>query len=444
MNWQILLIIFFCSVSSDLEPLRDENLPYSPSRELNLDQFIIEPYQVEKKLAAVNPHKSAGPDDIPNWIWHEFAPWLAEPICAIFNASIRQGVVPPSWKRANVVPIPKINPPVDLRADLRPISLTPTLSKLLESFIGHWLLTEVYDKIDVKQFGALKGKSTTHELVDLLHHWHEALDKHASVRALFVDYAKAFDHIDHIIVIQKLNDLKVSQVLVQWISSFLTDRQQRVKISDVYSNWMTLRGGMPEGSFLGPLIFLIMINDLTAQGLLYKFLDDVTLSETVVQGTRSCFNSSIEKIIVWSKLNHMNINWNKTKEMILGSVKDLIAQPLRVEDHDIQRVDSFKLLGLIIDSNLRWSKHVEFICSKASQRLHYLKILKRSGLSIDDLLYFYCTVIRTILEYACPAWHTNLTLEDTSCLEDVQKRALSIIFGLGDYDDLCERAQLTT
>ena len=81
-------------------------------------------------------------------------------------------------------------------------------------------MTEVYDKIDVKQFGALKSKSTTHELVDLFHHWHEALDKHASVRALFVDYAKAFDHVDHIIVIQKLNDLKVSQVLVQWISSF--------------------------------------------------------------------------------------------------------------------------------------------------------------------------------------------------------------------------------
>ena len=93
---------------------------------------------------------------------------------------------------------------------------------------------------------------------------------------------------------------------MQWISSFLTDRQQRVKISDVYSKWMTLRGGMPEGSFLGPLIFLIMINDLTAQGLLYKFLDDVTLSETVVQGTPNCcLNSSIEEIIVWSKQNRI-------------------------------------------------------------------------------------------------------------------------------------------
>jgi Reverse transcriptase (RNA-dependent DNA polymerase) len=179
-----------------------------------------------------------------------------------------------------------------------------------------------------------------------------------------------------IIVIQKLNYLKVSQVLIQWSSSFLADRQQRVKISDVYYNWITLRGGMPEGSFLGPLIFLITINDLTAQCLLYKFLDDVTLSETVVQGTPSCFNSSIEQIIVSSKQNHMNINWNKTKKMILGLVKVLIAQPLRVEEHAIHRVDSFKLLGLIIDSNLRWNKHVEFICSKASHRLHYFKDFK--------------------------------------------------------------------
>ena len=108
--------------------------------------------------------------------------WLAEPICAIYNASVRQGVVPSAWKCANVVPIPTINVPTAIETDLRPISLTPTLSKILESFIGNWILDEMRDRVDSKQFGAIKGRSTTHELVDILHHWHRALDNHESVR----------------------------------------------------------------------------------------------------------------------------------------------------------------------------------------------------------------------------------------------------------------------
>ena len=124
------------------------------------------------------------------------------------------------------------------------------------------------------QYGALKGKSTTHELVDILHHWHIALENNSIVRIVFIDYAKAFDHVDHSFVIRKLINLGVSGVLVRWVYSFLSDRQQRVKISDYVSDWLTLKGGVPQGSYLGPLIFLVLINDLTAGCLLHKFMDD--------------------------------------------------------------------------------------------------------------------------------------------------------------------------
>jgi len=200
-------------------------------------------------------HKSIGPNDIPNWIFRDFSPWLAEPICAIFNESVRQGVFPSAWKMANVVPVPKVTPPKSIESDLRPISLTPTLSKIFESFVGNWILTEIETKIDPRQYGALKGKSTTHELVDLLHHWHQALDSNSSVRAVFIDYAKAFDHVDHTIIIRKLSELGVPPVLIRWMASFLCDRQQRVKLSDCFSDWLTLKGGMPQGSFMGPLTF---------------------------------------------------------------------------------------------------------------------------------------------------------------------------------------------
>ena len=105
----------------------------------------------------------------------------------------------------------------------------------------------------------------------MLHHWQTAVDNHESVRIVFLDYAKAFDHVDHSVVIRKLHDFGVSTILIRWVSAFLYDRKQRVKISDVFSNWVSLKGGMPEGSWLGPLTFLILIYDLSASCMMHKF-----------------------------------------------------------------------------------------------------------------------------------------------------------------------------
>jgi len=241
----------------------------------------IEPYQIERKLAHLNPHKACGPDEIPYRFWRDFSARLAEPLCCIFNCSLRKGVFPSVWKRANVTPVPKVATPVDITKDLRPISLTPTVSKVLESFDGQWILDELDGKLDGRQYGALKGISTTHELVDILHHWHHAIENNCAVRAVFLDYAKAFDHVDHSIVIQKLLDLGVSKVLFRCLCSFLVERKQRVKFSEYITDRLTLNGCMLQGSYLGPLIFLILINDLTARCLLHKFVDDTTLTEII-------------------------------------------------------------------------------------------------------------------------------------------------------------------
>ena len=163
--------------------------------------------------------------------------------------------MPEAWKQANVVPVLKINPPTKIDKNLRPISLTPTVSKVLESFIGQWLLDELEGKLDPRQYSALRGRSTTHELVDILYHWHQALGSNSSIGVVFIDYAKAFDHVDHSTVIRKLTDFEVLQVLIRWVRSFLCDHQQRVKLSQYDSEWLTLKGGMPQGSYLGPLIF---------------------------------------------------------------------------------------------------------------------------------------------------------------------------------------------
>jgi len=135
------------------------------------------------------------------------------------------------WKQANVTLVPKVATPIDITKDLHPISLTPTVSKVLESFVGQWILDELDGKLDGRQYGALKGRSMTHELVDILHHWHQAVETNCAARAVFIDCGKAFDHVDHSIVIQKLLDLGVPKILVRWLCSFLVERQQHVKFS---------------------------------------------------------------------------------------------------------------------------------------------------------------------------------------------------------------------
>ena len=149
-----------------------------------------------------------------------------------------------------------------------------------------------------------------------------------------------------------------------------------------------------------------------------------TLSEIIPQSGCSNISTIVSDVVNWSRSNLMNINWNKTKEMFIGTnAANVISNALCVNDNVIERVYSFKLLGVVIEHNLKWNAHVDLICTKASIRLHFLKVLKRSSLSREDLLYFYSSVIRRVLEYACPAWHTSLTKQQTRQIESIQKRA---------------------
>jgi len=158
---------------------------------------------------------------------------------------------------------------------------------VFESFVGQWILDELEGKINNRQYGALCGRSTAHELVGILHHRHQALGNNSSVKVVFIDYAKAFDHIDHPTVLLELADLGVSHFLVRWVRSFLCHWQQRVKFLEYVFEWLTLQDGMPQSSYLWPLIFLVLVNDFSAGCLLHKFMDDSTLSEIIPKGDHS-------------------------------------------------------------------------------------------------------------------------------------------------------------
>jgi len=155
---------FFQQVAADLHPLSDSTTP--PPLDVSLSQFIIKRLDVKRKLNQINIYKAPGPDGLPNWIF-DFSTQLSLPVFAIFDASVREGTMSARWKEINVIPGPKAHPPQLIESDLRPISLTATLSKLLESFVSSWILDRIQDKLDVRQYGALKCRSTTHALVDM-------------------------------------------------------------------------------------------------------------------------------------------------------------------------------------------------------------------------------------------------------------------------------------
>lgn len=270
----------------------------------------------------------------------------------------------------------------------------------------------------------------------MLYHWHAALDNGSSTRVLFVDYAKAFDHVDHNLVVDKLKTFGLSEIITDWITSFLCDRQQRIAIDGYFSSWVSLRGGVPQGSWLGPLVFLILIDNLRPDLLTHKFVDDTTLSEVVGKRQVSQMQSAVDELINWSVANKMNINTRKTKEMVLGPLSRNPPVQTTIGDLTVERVSQFKLLGVIVNDSLKWNDHVATVCSKMNKRLYFLKQLKRAGMAPSDLLYFYQTVIRPVAEYACPVWHTSLTVDQTDRIEATQRRAVKII-----YSD-CDMVQL--
>ena len=174
-----------------------------------------------------------------------------------------------------------------MESDLRPISLVSTIAKLLESIIGSWILEAIEPHIDRYQFCFIKGKSTAIALADMVRHWSQAMDNKQPVRILFIDFEKVFDRVSHSLVINKLKSFNVDPILIQWLCSFLSNRRQRTKISTLFTEWLTLNGAMPQGSWLGPLCFISLINDLHPTCLTHQFVHDTTLSEIILSKEQS-------------------------------------------------------------------------------------------------------------------------------------------------------------
>ena len=420
--------VFLQSVTSDIPPLKREN-KYSKIPTPSLSPFTISVDDVERNLSKIKAKKAAGTDGIQAWILRDLAPLIAKPIAKIYNNSIREGHVPSQWKSAYICPLPKKNPPKLIEKDIRPISLTPLLAKELERFVAKWIREQLVSD-DPLQFGNRPKVSTTHMLVDLIHRWAKALDEGNRVQAVFLDFTKAFDKINHTILMSKYEKDGVHPVLLKWLASFLCDRQQCVKIDHHMSSFVTINGAVPQGAIMGLEAFCQMIKDMLSSLPIYKYVDDSTISEILSKNAEnSRLQSAVNDTVKWTEENGMHINATKTYEMVIaGRAKTDDIPQIEINETPIERVEVTKLVGVHIQSNLKWDKHVDAMIAKARPKLFFLAALKKSRLTSKDLLKFYFSIIRSQLEYAAPVFATSLPTTLIERLESVQKRAMHIIY----------------
>ena len=238
--------------------------------------------------------------------------------------------------------------------------------------------------------------------------------------------------IDHHLLVGKLQSLDLPEWVVGWTTDFLTNRQQRVKLpSDVLSDWSLVPAGVPQGTKLGPWLYILMINDLDARGVqLWKYVDDLTVSEIVPKGMASNMQPVIDAIHTQSAERRFTLNEDKCKEMrIQFSKTETQCSPLTINSKELELVRKVKVLGIIISNDLKWNCHVDYVIKKASKRMYFLRQLKRANVSTTDMVNFYCTCIRSVVEYASSVFHYALPKYLSDDIERIQKRALSIIFG---------------
>ena len=418
----------FLSPMQDFTPLSAETFQL-PQDYSSAQPFAVTAHAVYLQLASLNSRKASGPDGIPAWLLKKNADLLSDTVTDIINCSFSESRLPPSWKSADTMLIPMQKPIKDVNKHLRPISLTPVLSKVAEEFVvAEHLRPSILKKIGDNQFGAIPESSTTHVLISMVHSWTKHTDGTGStVRVVLFDYRKAFDLIDHALLARKLLALDSPVGVSLWIIDFLTDRTQRVKLGeDCFSEWKNVPAGVPQGTKLGPWLFILMIDDInTSNTELWKYVDDTTIAECVDKKKDSRIQSDVEELIAKSNQNKFQLNESECKELRISFAKPAADfAPIVINGKAIEVVSTVKLLGLNLSSDLRWNCHVAEISKKVACRLYFLRQLKRANISAKDLLIFYLTCIRPVMEYACPVFHNALPAYLSAELEQLQKRAM--------------------
>ena len=424
---------YFANICKKYPPLEYDFITTGASNNVSIPETTeLETYKMLLKFSK----KSLGATDFPRKILQEFAVELATPYCNIINCSIRSSVFPEEYKKAEITPIPKVNPPMTL-SDLRPISKTPVGGKMIETVIMKELEKDLTGKLDSDQYGNVKGSSTTHYLISLTNEAFVSTNRGDATTAITIDYSKAFDYVDHSILIEKLVKLGVRTILINLIISFLKGRSHCTKILGEVSSFLNITCGVPQGTCSGPKLFVILIDGKKCSFVsTHKFVDDKTLSYSYSGDPTEILQNALDIESEETRKDKMIINGTKCHAITFNfSQKNKLPQNLNLNGITVDNCDTIKLLGIKISKDLKWAENTKHICSKVRKKIYILSKLKKFGLKTHELLVTWKTILRPLTEYAVPLWHPGLTKGDSEKLESMQKWAIGIILGVKYIDN---------
>ena len=399
-----------------------------------LEALNITLQDVIDQINILDTTKSYGPDQIsPKFIKEGGLP-IAESLCTLFNMSLRLSKFPKQWKKANIVPIHKKDEKNELK-NYRPVSLLSVVGKIMERIVFKYVYNFYKDNfvISVNQSGFLPGRSTVTQLLEVHHEFCKAVDGGKEIRVIFLDISKAFDRVWHTGLLYKLKKSGIHGGLLDWFKNYLTDRLQRVVINGQLSEWLKILAGVPQGSVLGPLLFLIYIDDIihTVENCKIRlFADDTCLFLEVDnrENAANLINGDLANIANWSNQWLVNFSPTKTKSLIISNKADAhLNPPVFLFNQAIEEVQSHMYLGLRFANNLRWKHHVNDIAQSARKKLNSMVPLKYK-LDKKSLEIMYTSFVLPTMEYANIVWGGTYDC-DVVKLENIQIDAIRLITG---------------
>ncbi len=314
----------------------------------------------------------------------------------------------------------------------RPVALTPIFSKCFEKLIRDYICSVLPASLDPLQFAYHSNHSTDDAIAFTLHTALSHLEnKNAYVRMLFVDYSSAFNTIVPATLVAKLQNLGLNRSLCSWILDFLTGRSQVVRMGNNTSSPLTLNTGAPQGCVLSPLLYSLYTHDCTAthsSNVIVKFAGDTTVIGLITDNDETAYRAEVSTLTKWCQENHLSLNIDKTKELVV----DLRRQsrehtPITIDKTPVERVNSFKFLGVHITEDLTWSTHTDAVLKKTHQRLFFQRRLRKFGMSPSILRSFYTCTVESILTGCITAWFGNSTAGNRKALQRVYELPATLL-----------------
>ena len=394
--------------------------------------------EVFELLSRLDTRKSTGPDGVSNFILRKCADKLAKPLVVCVNKSFNSGSYPDFLKLAKVVPIFKGGSPLCV-SNYRPISILSAVNKIYETLIAIRVKSFLrsQDILYRHQYGFREKSGTSTAVLEALDFVYSSLDRRdcGVVSALMIDLRKAFDSVDHSILLRNLHLVGVRGLVHDLMASYLLGREQFVTVRKNQSSRKPVIYGVPQGSVLGPLQFLIFLNDiarLPLNGKLFLYADDACLFYTGGSDSINIrrMNEDLEMLHSYLTINKLALNLSKTKYMHFHDPRRLLERELTVSlfGTAIEEVNEFCYLGVILDSHLTWKRHVEFLCKKISSVIGVL-FRVRDELPLYALKLLYFGLVHSHLSYMVSLWG-NAPASCLTRLQSLQNRALKLSYRL--------------